>query len=453
MFLRYPSPAPIMGGLRTAGRETASEVAPPPPAPRRVAAAPGPLSALETGVGPPFAAPAKPPLRLVLTKSVVAAAFLAGLVLSRRLWLTTRSFPHAPVADWLPAVRAPFDAILYGLLIALLLAIVVLPRPRWFIVAFVTLAAGWMLWDQTRWQPWVYQYLFLLAALALYPWKRERDVPAEQRALNACRVIIAFTYLYSGLQKLNANFFADTAIWLLEPIVRAVPEQVGEVLMSARVVIPFVETTIGAALLINPVRTIGVALAIAMHLFILVSIGPFGHNWNTTVWPWNLAMIALVLTLFGNVPRLEPRRLLWGPPRAVFPKVVLLLFGVMPLLSFLGWWDLYLSSALYSGNTPRATLEFGGDFYRSLPERVRDVCYPWDPPGRHGVALLDWSMAELNVPPYPAERVFRSVGREVARRTSTHADRDVALQIDGRPNRNRVRKATHLRSDELLRGP
>jgi hypothetical protein len=425
----------------------------PPSAPRRAAPAGAQASVTESETEPPFAAPAKPSLRLLLTKAVVGLAFLAGLLLSRKLWLVNRSFPHAPVADWLPVLRPPFDLVLYGLLIALLLAIVVLPRPRWFIVAFVAVAAGWMLWDQSRWQPWVYQYLFMLGALALYAWKPGRDVRAEELALNACRVIVAFTYLYSGLQKLNANFFADTSVWLLEPIVKRLPESVGEVLMSARVVIPFVETTIGAALLINPVRTIGVALAIGMHLFILVCIGPRGHNWNTAVWPWNVAMIALVVLLFVKIPRLEPGRLLWGPPRAVFPKVVLLLFGVMPLLSFLGWWDLYLSSALYSGNTPRATLEFGGEFYRSLPERVREVCYPWDPPDRQGVALLDWSMAELNVPPYPAERVFRRVGREVARRADTQADREVVLQIDGRPNRNRVRKSTRLGSDELLRAP
>jgi hypothetical protein len=410
-----------------------------------------PEGAPSSAAAPPFAAPARPPLRLLLTKAVVGSAFLAGLLLSRKLWLVSRSYPHAPVADWLPAVRPPVDYILFGLLIALLLAIVVLPRPRWFIVAFVGLAAAWTLWDQSRWQPWVYQYLFMLAALAVYPWKRPRDVPAEEQALNACRVIVAFTYLYSGLQKLNANFFADTSIWLLEPVVKAVPESVGDVLMSARVVIPFVETTIGASLLINPVRTVGVVLAIATHLFILVSIGPFGHNWNATVWPWNLAMIALVVILFGDVPRLEPARMLWGLPRAVFPKAVLLLFGVMPLLSFLDRWDLYLSSALYSGNTPRATLEFGGEFYRSLPEPVRDKCYPWEPPDRHGVGLSEWSMAELNVPAYPAERVFRAVGREVARRTAAQADREVVLQIDGRPNRNRVRKATRLDSRDLLR--
>jgi hypothetical protein len=222
--------------------------------------------------------------------------------------------------------------------------------------------------------------------------------------------------------------------------------------MSARVVIPFVETTVGAALLINPVRTVGVVLAVAMHLFILVCIGPFGQNWNTVVWPWNLAMIALVVILFGDARRLEPGRLLWGPPRAVFPKVVLLLFGVMPLLSFVGRWDLYLSSALYSDNTPKASLEFGGEFYRSLPEKVRDATTPWDPPDRHALDLSKWSMAELNVPAYPAERVFRGVGREVARRTSTQPDREVVLQIDGRPDRNRVRSPTRLGSDELLRG-
>src|SRR5215217_4203799 len=168
-----------MTGVGTAGRQTASGAgAPPPPAERDTPAGPAQPWVSETQVAPPLVAPAEPSLRLVLTKTVVAAAFLAGLLLSRRLWLTSRSFPHAPVADWLPPVRPPFDAIVYGLLIALLVAIAVLPRPRWFIVAFTALAGAWMLWDQSRWQPWVYQYLFMLAALALYPWKRGADVRA-----------------------------------------------------------------------------------------------------------------------------------------------------------------------------------------------------------------------------------------------------------------------------------
>jgi hypothetical protein len=391
----------------------------------------------DAGTRDPAVAPDR---RVAWLRVVVAAAFAAGLLLSRRVWLIERSFPLAPVADWLPAVRPPVDWVVYVLLLALLAAIALLPRPRWLFLPFVAIAAAWCLWDQSRWQPWVYQYLFMLAALAFASGRR--DSGRAELALNSCRVIVAFTYVYSGLQKLNATFFEETAVWLLEPIVGREPGRLGSLILSARVVIPFVETTVGVGLLLNQLRGIAVAAAVAMHLFILVSIGPLGHNWNSVVWPWNLAMIGAVLILFVRAPSLRVDNLLWGPPRAIFPKLVLLLFGVMPLLSFFGRWDLYLSSALYSGNVPYANVEFGEGFYQSLPEPVRNISYPWDPPDRHGVNLSNWALAELNVPVFPAERVFVRVGREVERGSTALGDSPPVLTVFGPPDpRDRSRKS------------
>ncbi|HKY44373.1 MAG TPA: hypothetical protein VJM50_14900, partial [Pyrinomonadaceae bacterium] len=66
------------------------------------------------------------------------------------------------------------------------------------------------LFDQTRWQPWFYQLIFMLLGLGLFAWKRpERKNNAV--ALNVCRLIILCTYFWSGLQKLNVTFIRETS--------------------------------------------------------------------------------------------------------------------------------------------------------------------------------------------------------------------------------------------------
>ena len=55
-------------------------------------------------------------------------------------------------------------------------------------------------------------------------------------------------------------------------------------------------------------------------------------------------------------------------------------------------------------HTPFSTLTFGPKAYDGLPPAVRAECYPaWD--GRYNLHLQSWSMAEMNVPDYPAVRV------------------------------------------------
>ncbi len=69
--------------------------------------------------------------------------------------------------DALPAVPFPFDQIWFFSLLGLLVAIIIVAQPRRLILVFVVLAGLLSMWDQTRWQPWFYQYFFMLAAIGL----------------------------------------------------------------------------------------------------------------------------------------------------------------------------------------------------------------------------------------------------------------------------------------------
>ena len=356
-----------------------------------------------------------PVTRWNLLKFTLCAAMLCGFMLSPRLWLTARTYPHAPVWDALPALPTPWDWLLLGLLLVTLGIIIGRDRPRPALLAFVTLAGLWSLWDQTRWQPWFYQYLFLFAALAF-----GADPERRQASLNACRLIIAGTYFWSGLQKANWTFAHEDFPWLMGPLLKQLPASWHEFIGGHAWGAALAESVIGLGLLVWPLRPVAIVGALVMHLLILFNLGPWGHAWNTVIWPWNVAMMMFVVLLFTRTRPLKPWHILW-PRRFPLARVTLLLFGIMPLFNFFDCWDSYLSAALYSGNTPDARIFINQEVLDRLPDDVRQHVYERQPSADdpepdcpYEVNVLSWSLAEMNVPPYPAERVFRALARRLA---------------------------------------
>ena len=148
--------------------------------------------------------------RIFGVRVVLCLALAAGMLSTLKLWVSARSFPLVPVTDALPPIPYPFDYAIFAALLALLVPIAGAQRPRKYIVCFLALAALLCLGDQLRWRPWFYQYLFMLAALAFYPWGRH--IPErEQAVLNVFRLIVASVYFYSGLQKVQAGFLSRSS--------------------------------------------------------------------------------------------------------------------------------------------------------------------------------------------------------------------------------------------------
>ncbi|MDP8951736.1 MAG: hypothetical protein M3N18_05785 [Actinomycetota bacterium] len=165
----------------------------------------------------------RPAVRILWLKVVLALAFLGGFLLSAGLWGVSRSYPLVPVLEGLPAIPPLLAWVWFVTLLVLLAAIAAGRRPQGYILAFVVLAGLLSILDQSRWQPWFYQYLFMFVALAFYPWGGG-DPEKRETAPNVCRLIVASTYLWSGLQKLNAGFFDSLFPWLVGPLVALLPE-------------------------------------------------------------------------------------------------------------------------------------------------------------------------------------------------------------------------------------
>src|SRR5918996_1091378 len=368
----------------------------------------------------PAAMKPSPPPRLWWTRVVIAAALGTGLLLAPRLFLAARVYPRAPVLDGWPSLSAPFDIIVLGALLVALCGVALAPRPRWWAAAATVLALVLAADDQSRWQPWFYQYVAMLAALAF---ARDAD-----DTVAAWRALLVGLYLWSGVQKLNATFMTHLFPWLVEPLASVLPAGVHRGLLGGGIAVPALEIMVAVGLLVPRLRNAAVIGAIVTHVVVLGLLGPLAHATNTVVWPWNAAMAALVALLFWNGDHAASHILV--PRRLGAHAAALVLFGVLPALSFSGHWDAYLSGALYSGNIKAAALSVPEGVAAGLPEPARRHVAR----NRMGANVLDvweWSMGELAVPSYPEDRVFRTVARDVCRLADAPAD--VVLVIFGRP--------------------
>jgi hypothetical protein len=350
--------------------------------------------------------------RLFWLKTAVLLVFCVGLSMSSALWIGPRSYPLTPVSSMLPVIGDAVARALYVALFALAAIALLAPKPRWFIAAFLAVMAVFCLMDQTRWQPWVFQYSFLLAAIALYSWD-SADADGAKRTLNIARLIVASTYVYSGLQKTNLNFVENDFPWIVQPIANVLPSAIN-LLHGFGMAVPLVQVAFGIGLLTRRFRRASLIAAVAMHLFILAMFGPFGLDWNDIVWPWTAAMAIFDILLFSAAPDFSWREIAWSrhDPWHIAAAV---LFAMLPALSFFNLWDSYLSSALYSGNLTEAQIYLSDAGKASLPAAIASRSVRTSP-DTNVLNLQRWAIEDLNVTPYPEIRVYRAIARDVCGR-------------------------------------
>jgi hypothetical protein len=346
--------------------------------------------------------------RLFWLKTTVILAFCIGLLMSSRLWIGPRSYPQAPVLGTLPAVEGIVAHSLFAALFVLAAIALISPKPQKFIAAFLAIIAFLCFFDQTRWQPWVFQYGFLLATLALFSWNND-DADGEKRTLNIARLIIASTYIFSGLQKINLNFVQHDFPWLVQPITNALPSTV-DLLPRFGMAAPFLQVAFGVGLLTKRYRRVSLLLAVSMHLFILAMFGPAGLNWNNIVWPWTGAMALFDILLFTGKTDFSFREIMW--PNHRYHAAMFSLFTILPLLSFCNLWDSYLSAALYSGNLTEAEIYTTDAGKASLPAATSSYLVRTSP-DTNVLNVQRWAIEDLNVTPYPETRVYKKIAKDV----------------------------------------
>ncbi len=345
-------------------------------------------------------------------KGIVALGLFAALALSPTLWLTNRVYPHIPLIPALGQIPAPFDVIAYATMLVLAVAIAFLPKPAHLMGLCVAFGFSLAIVDQSRWQPWFYMYMCMIAAIGWYAHQGDVFEDDKHPALNFCRLLICCTYFWSGLHKWNLEFTDKVFEWMTQPLMTHLPAILHPIILASSSAVPILESVIGIGLLIPRFRKPAVIVGIGMHLFILFCIGPLGHNKNVVVWPWNLVMICLLLTLFGKQASLRPKDILWCGG-ALSQKLALVLFLATPALSMFNLWDEYLSFSLYAGRKNYPFVYVSNSYADRLPPHLLQHVFLTDTKGKNVFDVSDWSSGELNVPAYPEPRVYKILARQL----------------------------------------
>ncbi|MCU1267595.1 MAG: hypothetical protein JWM21_3913 [Acidobacteria bacterium] len=374
-------------------------------------------------------------VRLSYLRRVIAGAYLCGMLMSLRLWFGLgRTFPRVPMVNGLPAFVWSNDYLLSALLLAALILSLVSKRPSRYLLAVVMFTALLVVVDQTRLQPWVYEYLLMLTVLAFWQpgTRHENDEKVAGTILSANQLIVAMLYFWSGVQKLNWFFGHEVVPGLLESAHTYLPATLWRYLPIASLVIALCELLLGVGLLIRRTRQASVVLALLIHFTVLILL--IGARRNSVVWPWNVAMMATAVLLFWRSQH-SPAPEIWRWRRlnvpGYLPKVALVICAVLPASSFFGWWDMYLSAALYSGNTAVAVMRITEQVRGRLPLPAQQQVFAT----KRGDLMLpfhEWSLAELNVPPYPEVRVYRQLARQVC--AYAESPQEIELIVRERPS-------------------
>lgn len=346
----------------------------------------------------------------------MAFSFLAEILMCWKLWFPIdREFPMISAFSWLDfSIGIAGDcAISFALLISLLF--IAIDRRR---NLSILLALGFLLIlileDINRLQPWVYSQGVILILILFNKEGREKAT------VSGAMLVVALMYMWSGIQKFNLGFLQDTFPWMLSAFgfdFQIPPEQAPSPINYIFILVPILEFSIGPLLLMSKTRNIGIIAGLIMHSFVLLSLGPTGHSWNRVVWPWNLS---LMLFLFIYYSPKESLDIYEGFKSYRLNYIVIVLFGLMPALNFMGYWDDNLSGAFYSGTQSNVVFYYNTEDEPQLTTLTKagtSIIETGDDSSNAQTWFMYWSVYDIQVPFYHASRYYSRFGRVLCEKT------------------------------------
>ena len=394
--------------------------------------------------------------RLYWIRMVVVVGFWSALVIAPKLWLNDEFYGPVSIFGGWPKLIFPLDWLFLLAIGGLLVPVVLSREPAKWIGIWSVVFLARALWDRMIWQPYYYQYFFMLVAIGWsgFGWiqsgrRRQRKVANRQEdprlALDCCRLILIGIYFWSGISKFNHRFLTSGGQQMLSSLL---PTWMFEWVGPHSWVLAALEVVVAIGLLLPRFRSVAAAMAILMHAGILYMLGPTGMSYNEVVWPWNVAMIVLLGLLFWRWP-VPTAGQIFGVGRGVRHKMIVVCFLVGPGLSYLGFWPYYVSFKLYSGLSRDAQVFVSDEMKQRLPVDIQESFQPvtqgmfeWR------LRLNHWSEDRLGAFAPPERRIHLHVARRFCK-YAVGPD-DFGLELQGSPNFWNGRARTEqFRCDDL----
>jgi hypothetical protein len=334
---------------------------------------------------------------------ILTLAFLAQMLLSMNLWFpSNRTYPTVPL---LPFLDFNWGKTITSLLSGCFLAsfatagVLLKWRKQALGIGLVCLSLL-IIEDINRFQAWVYIYTTVLAVITWSLWFKQKH-----KVLITLQFIMAMIYFWTGVQKLNIQFITDVYPWLVK--IFEVTKPLNDY-PNLGYGVGLFEIFIGLLLLGSKTQRVGVLFGTFLHLGILVLL--IKDNWNSVVYPWNIAMIALLFTLFwiNDTAETSP-----SEQKKTRPNLfIILLFGIIPFFDFFQLIPHCLALGMYSGTSMECNLIIHNDDKEAcITPHLHDKLL-FKSEEESILSLDDWGVEELNIPPYASDRVYRVVAKE-----------------------------------------
>ena len=317
-------------------------------------------------------------------------------IFSYNVWHTDRLFPVIPPLNFLEDVPNFLHLSLFFVALCGMAVVVVFPNNRTVLGLTIVVEFLSCLLDQSRWQPWEYQYLLTFLFFFFYHHNRKQFS-------NYFAFLLVVTYFFSGLHKLNGGFLYT--VWEKMILIRFLNFDANQIqnifIHYAGLALPIFEILAAIGLLLSKNKKLFALLLIGMHIFILIFLSPLGIYYNSIVWPWNILMIIYLIILFYNYATIISfKNLLTG-----FNKIPFAVIAILPLLSFFGLYDNYLSFNLYSGklNSFRICVDEVKveDELNDYISKNQFYCG-----SKSSISVDAWAMKEMNIALYPEGRIY-----------------------------------------------
>ncbi len=364
-----------------------------------------------------------------------ALSSLALIAATWRLWTAQTIYPQVPVFHSLCNAPTWLDWLGLGGVLLGLLIVAFNNRVQFVQIGCATTMVSLLMLfslDQHRFQPWAYE-LWLFCCI----WLCCRD----QLRISLMRWLLISIYFYSAIGKLDFEFLHTVAQQMLAVVLAGFGIELNDLSASFRLVLattlPCIELMVAITVAWPKTRRIGGWLAIAVHLGLIIVLGPLGLNHRLGVLIWNLQVALQAYWLFVSDPRINPKTALEKPPFA-WPQwiasAIIAAAIALPGTERLGLWDHWPSWALYAPHSSRVYLEVTGSPVDRLPPNLRKLVKE-SPIDAGGIAIWQtvridaWSLEALNTPIYPQARFQLGVAESIA--TDMNAGFQVRVTVLG----------------------
>lgn len=319
-----------------------------------------------------------------------------------KAWVVDREYPVIAPSEALDHIPGSVHVILLFFSFLALLAILLFKQNRFLLILLFAAELLSCALDTVRWQPWEYMYLCILLVLII-------NFMKPRNIILLVHWLLVSVYLFSGLHKFSRVFLSE--VWVKMILTGylhfPLPLILTYKLFFAGLLIPLTEIMLAVLLYRMKNKKPVSYMLVFMHLGILLFIGPFGLQYNSVVWFWNLFMICLLFVVYRQPLPVQDRRFFI---RQAYWTVI---WFILPVFSFSGMWYQYFSFNLYSGKNaylyvcfpqrPAMKSIFIKLPHYAHPENQKEVC----------IGLQDWAMVEMRLVPLPEPEIYRKIAERL----------------------------------------